>query len=198
MWDIQMTLGPVRIAVAAAIGVYFLGAKCRHVQTRRRDEAPFVWLLMITFFVAAAELTALIALWADGISKFQPLAVATLYVLALLVHLNHLLPTPIQANDDKTGPSWHAYVGAWTFMILSDMLAIVELAVVPISSQSDLIFAAALSLRGCLLLASIATTTIAKASSAQKRNGLQSKKRKCSPTLRRNISEEIRDAGGRW
>ncbi|OAL30154.1 hypothetical protein AYO20_08870 [Fonsecaea nubica] len=165
---------------------------------RWRDEAPFLWLSVITFLVAVAELIGLIVLRTNGISKFHSLAVATLYVLAFLVQLSHLLPTPVQANDDKIEPSWHAFVEAWTLMILSDVLAIFDIYTrldndatsTPNSPTSPRMAAPSPF--------SIATTTTGKGSSAQQRNKPQSKKRKCSPTLRRNVSEEIRGAGGRW
>lgn len=89
MWDVQTALEVVRTAVAAAIGLYFLGAQFREVETRRRNETPFIWLLAGTLLVSVSEVATVIVR-AGGLPEVQPMAVAILYILAPLMQVDHL------------------------------------------------------------------------------------------------------------
>ncbi|KAL3469042.1 P-loop containing nucleoside triphosphate hydrolase protein [Aspergillus californicus] len=198
-----------RTVFAAVICLYFLGAQFKQVKTRERDATPFIWLLVAMLLVSGGE-AAVAIVQAGGMPDIQPLAVTLLYILALLLQIDHLWPS----TTEEKQPAWHAHLGSWTVMAVLDMLAIVEFAIVPHSSTFNPVCGTvAASLRCCLGLALFVIfawpdrgghirlgdsieddTTTARSNLGNGGGG----KRPESLALGQNVRDNIRAAGGPW
>ncbi|KAL4758412.1 ABC transporter ATP-binding protein [Aspergillus foveolatus] len=149
MEGIHAALKVSRTVFAAVSCLYFLGAQFKQVKTRNRDVTPFIWLLFAMLLVSGGE-AAIINIQAGVMPDILPLAATLLYILALLLQIDHLWPSTVEEKQ----PAWHVHLGSWTIMAVLDMLAIVQLAIIPPFSKFNLVCGAvATSLRCCLELA---------------------------------------------
>ncbi|KAI9824712.1 MAG: hypothetical protein M1819_000807 [Sarea resinae] len=216
MWNVRPALEVSQTVFATAICLYFVGAQSKQVETRKRNTTPFIWLLAAMLLVSAAD-SAVLIVRAGGMPDIQPMAAALLYMLALLLQIDHLWPCTAEEKEEEK-PAWHAYVGSWTAMAVFDILAIVELALTPPSSKFDLVCGAvATSLRCCLEFAlfivfarsdrggyiwlgdDVEMPPDADAAAAvEDGNDEEGGKKLGTAELRHSVGDEIRAAGGRW
>jgi ABC-type multidrug transport system fused ATPase/permease subunit len=139
--------------LAATTCFYFLGAQFTQVKTRNRNAGLFAWLLVGLLLVSGGE-AAVTTINAHGVPDLLPLAATLLYILALLLQIDHIWPS----TTEEKQPAWHAYVGSWTIMSVLDLLTIVKLAIEPRSSTFNLVCRLmATSMRCCLWLALFGT-----------------------------------------
>jgi ABC-type multidrug transport system fused ATPase/permease subunit len=207
MYAIQAILEVSRTIVAAATCLYFLGALLKQVETRKRNPAPFIWLLLAILLVSVTE-AAVMIVRAGGLPNIQPMAATLLYILGLLLQIDYLW----DPTNEQEKSAWHAFLGSWTTMAMFDLLSIVEFAAVFHSLSVDLVCGAvATSLRFCLEIGLfivfawpdrggfvrltdndvMGDTTV-----VSNRNNSGGGNRK--KFLRRSIQDEIEAAGGTW
>lgn len=149
MGGIHATLEVSQTVFAALSCLYFLGAQFKQKKSRYRDTTLFIWLLVAMLLVSGGD-AAIAIIQVGGMPNTLPLATTLLYIFALLLHIDHLWASTAQ----ETQPAWNAHLGSWAIMAVLDILAVVELAIVPPSSNPNLIYGAvATSLRCCLRLA---------------------------------------------
>ncbi|KAL6229869.1 P-loop containing nucleoside triphosphate hydrolase protein [Aspergillus navahoensis] len=204
MEGIHAALEVSRTVFAAVICLYFLGAQFKQVKTRNRNVTPFIWLLFAMLLVVGGE-AAITNIQAGVMPDILPLAATLLYIFALLLQIDHLWPSTVEEKQ----PAWHAHLGSWTIMAVLDMLAIVQLAIIPPFSKFTLVCrAVATSMRCCLELALFVMFAwpdrgghIRLGDSVEDKTTMRSNlhnSRGGRGPLGQNVRDTIRAAGGPW
>lgn len=121
MYTIQANLEVSQTILAVAACLYFLGAPLKQVETRKRDTAPFIWLLLAILLISLAQ-AAVMIVYVDGLPNIHPMAGTILYILGLLLQIDYLC----SPNEEKL--AWHAVLGSWIIMAVFDLLSIVGFA----------------------------------------------------------------------
>ncbi|KAL4948045.1 P-loop containing nucleoside triphosphate hydrolase protein [Aspergillus filifer] len=209
MTTILAALEVLRTFSAAIMCLYFIGAQFKRVKSRKRNATLFMWPLVFMLLVSVGN-TAVAIIRAGEVPNIQALTATLLYIFGLLLQIDHLWPSTAENKQ----PAWHAHLGTWTIMAVFDMLAILELAIMPRSSTIDLVCSAVtISLRCCLGLAlfvmfawpdqgghiQLGDSIMEDTAAAQSNFGNDGGGLGPKPlALRQSIRDTIREAGGSW